>query len=426
MPEDAATKFVDNQIKDAQKNLDKLKKNGPKDALEFFEYQRNVAEHEKQLAEAQKLLDYWNAVKAEHERVKAEEAKAESEQTKAEEQPKTEEAKTEDNKSEEVEQPKTEESKEEQQTEELKEEDQVPTEEAKTEEQVPAGEAPKQTEQGEVSEGQGTTVGESNQGSEQGEEVNNPKPIGKGFFGNIYDQFRGKVKAAFDFLLKNKSGDLLGVFHRNEVGDIDLVWGDKGGGLDHIIYKHVGEGKSFSNLNEAIQVIDDIIKTGKKDYEDGDKIVFKKGNRLVTIRKNFRNKGKKIADKNWILTAYDELSADGVVSTIAPTNQGQAVRTTEKSQRKGKKKNKKTQAEESKKDFSTKKKKQKVNTTESLSKDSGLHIGKGNGKSVVNPNGFLPTKKEIKEFPFRQTLVGVLRERYCLCKQWAKISSNTM
>ena len=40
------------------------------------------------------------------------------------------------------------------------------------------------------------------------------KPIGKGLFGNIYDQFKGKVQEAFDFLLKHKSGDLLGVFHR--------------------------------------------------------------------------------------------------------------------------------------------------------------------------------------------------------------------
>lgn len=31
-----------------------------------------------------------------------------------------------------------------------------------------------------------------------GEENEEIKPIGKGIFGNIYDQFKGKVKAAFD------------------------------------------------------------------------------------------------------------------------------------------------------------------------------------------------------------------------------------
>ena len=50
-----------------------------------------------------------------------------------------------------------------------------------------------------------------------------PKPVRSGVFGNIYNQFKGKVKEAFDFLMKHKGGDLLGVFHRKDVGDIDWV-----------------------------------------------------------------------------------------------------------------------------------------------------------------------------------------------------------
>ena len=134
------------------------------------------------------------------------------------------------------------------------------------------------------------------------------KPIGKGVFGNIYDQFRGKVKEAVDFLLKHKEGDLLGVFHRDDIGDIDLVWGDTKAGLRHIFEKHVGDGKSFADNGNAIKEITDIIKNGDISFENGDKVVFKIGNKQVTIRKNYRENGKKIADKNWILTAYDELS----------------------------------------------------------------------------------------------------------------------
>ena len=103
-----------------------------------------------------------------------------------------------------------------------------------------------------------------------GEEIT---PIGKGVFGNIYDQFKGKVKEAFAFLRKHKSGDMLGVFHRDEIGDIDLVWGDKKGGLLHIISKHVGKGKSFENVDEMRERIDGIIRDGILDYVDGDKIV---------------------------------------------------------------------------------------------------------------------------------------------------------
>lgn len=161
------------------------------------------------------------------------------------------------------------------------------------------------------------------------------KPIGKGSFGDVYNQFQGNAQEAFAFLKEKRSGDVLGVFRRDGVGNIDVVWGDKGGGLSHIIDKHVGEGKSFLSVDEAAKVIDSIIKTGDKDFENGDKIVFKKESKLVTIRKNVRDKGKKIADKNWILTAYDELSADGDVSAIAPNNQGQAARTTDNSRGKG-------------------------------------------------------------------------------------------
>ena len=120
-----------------------------------------------------------------------------------------------------------------------------------------------------------------------------PKPVGSGVFGNIYNHFKGKVKEAFDFLMKHKGGDLLGVFHRKDVGDIDLVWGDENGGLAHILHKHVGEGKSFANVDEAMSHIQNIIETGKNDFEDGDKIVFRKGPELVTVRKNFRDGGKK-------------------------------------------------------------------------------------------------------------------------------------
>ena len=107
-----------------------------------------------------------------------------------------------------------------------------------------------------------------------------------------------------------KQGDLKGVYYREGVGNIDLVWGDEGGGFEHILKKHIGEGKSFANVEEAEKEISNIINNGVIDFENGDRIVFKINNKLVTIRKNYRRNGKKIADKNWVLTAYDEMSAD--------------------------------------------------------------------------------------------------------------------
>lgn len=77
--------------------------------------------------------------------------------------------------------------------------------------------------------------------------------------------------------------------------------------------------------------MNDIIENGTIDFENGDKVVFKKGNELVTVRKNFRVKGKKIADKNWILSAYNEMSADEGNSAITNINQGKAAPATEHS-----------------------------------------------------------------------------------------------
>ena len=99
-----------------------------------------------------------------------------------------------------------------------------------------------------------------------------PKPVGSGVFGNIYNQFKGKVKEAFDFLMKHKGGDLLGVFHRKDVGDIDLVWGDHGGGLAHIIRRHIIEQNDFKNVDEIQKVIEDVIRNGLIVRENKDKI----------------------------------------------------------------------------------------------------------------------------------------------------------
>lgn len=127
-----------------------------------------------------------------------------------------------------------------------------------------------------------------------------PQPIGKGVFGNIYDQFKGKVKDAFDFLMKHKSGDLLGVFHRDEVGDIDLVWGNENGGLSHIITKHVGEGKDFETPEKAIEKIEEVLKDGEVIQNGQMRYVVSKDGYRVAIRKDFD--GEK---KNWVVTAID-------------------------------------------------------------------------------------------------------------------------
>lgn len=151
-----------------------------------------------------------------------------------------------------------------------------------------------------------TSMIEDNSGVDRGGiEVESPtiedaEPIGTGAFGNIYNQFKGKVKEAFNFLMHHKSGDLLGVFHRDDVGDIDLVWGDENMGLAHILGKHVGDGKDFETPDDAVSMIDNVINNGSIMQDTPNRYVITLDGFRVGIRKEFD--GEK---KNWIVTAID-------------------------------------------------------------------------------------------------------------------------
>ena len=293
--EETAHKVAEASLANAEKRLKAakaLKEKGetPEELL------RSIKENEAAVAEAQRVVDAWKAIvgekarreeaaKAEAERVAAE--KAEAERKVAEERERAE----------------------------AEEEARVEAERKAEEERIAKQKAEEKTEEAES----------DKEEAEKQMDDEEPKPVGSGVFGNIYNQFKGKVKEAFDFLMKHKGGDLLGVFHRKDVGDIDLVWGDENGGLAHILNKHVGEGKSFANVDEAMSHIQNIIETGKNDFEDGDKIVFRKGSELVTVRKNFREGGKKIADKNWVLTAYDKEAADNGNRVTTKVIEGKAT-----------------------------------------------------------------------------------------------------
>jgi len=126
------------------------------------------------------------------------------------------------------------------------------------------------------------------------------EPVGTGPFGFIYNQFKGKVREAIDFLTRHQSGDLLGVFHRDDVGDIDLVWGDKNGGLAHIIDKHITTHDDFKDIDEASQVIEDVINNGEITKDGKLRIEITDGKYKVSIRKDYNGES-----KNWVVTALD-------------------------------------------------------------------------------------------------------------------------
>lgn len=125
----------------------------------------------------------------------------------------------------------------------------------------------------------------------------NLKPVGKGRFGNIYQWTTGKAKEAADFLRRMQSGYLKGVFHRNDIGDIDLVWGNDKGGLKHIIQKHIVEHDDFDSVEEAMQIIDDVLANGEP-IPQGSNLSFDYNGYRVSVAKS--------EDGNWVLTAFDK------------------------------------------------------------------------------------------------------------------------
>lgn len=123
------------------------------------------------------------------------------------------------------------------------------------------------------------------------------KPIGKGVFGDIYDQFRGKAKEAIKFLLRKRSGEAIGALHHKEVGDIDLVWGKEGTGKSN----GFGLSKLAKSHPEVLDSLQDIL--------DDMVVISRSANRV-----NLESKTHKAAvrlewdgeKKNWLLTAFEK------------------------------------------------------------------------------------------------------------------------
>ena len=207
-------------------------------------------------------------------------------------------------------------------------------------------------------------------------------------------------------MLKNKSGDLLGVFHRDDVGDIDLVWGDrnKNSGLDHIIEKHIERLKDFSSAEEAIQVIEDVINNGQIDEKKSkwDKVFIEKDGYAVVISKNVRNEKGEIVNenKNWVVTAFDatispkrkEVNSSDVTRVTLNTNKGGRAVTSDERTSDSKdselSQKSKEDAEENKKPRLEKadSKATEVSSTDALLRDALVRILRKMGIKVITDN----------------------------------------
>lgn len=147
--------------------------------------------------------------------------------------------------------------------------------------------------EGEVQQGQQQQSEQQHQVEQ--EAVGDIRPIGKGVFGNIYDQFRGKAREAINFLLQKRDGEALGALSHPEIGDIDLVWGTENYGLMKIAEKHP----------EVLSDLQGILDNTKIVSQSDNRIVLESDTHKVIISKKIGD----LETNQWLLTAYEKKNA---------------------------------------------------------------------------------------------------------------------
>lgn len=125
-------------------------------------------------------------------------------------------------------------------------------------------------------------------------------------FGKSFIKYSGKPDEAVDYLLKAKQGYVPAAFHKEGVGDIDLVWGEagkigeKGGyGLAHIIRRRNEQGLNGFAFTRKIP---DIIKNGKvyRRKEHPNALYIGTDKEELVIMLNWKGE-----EKKWLLTGYE-------------------------------------------------------------------------------------------------------------------------
>ncbi|WP_258443274.1 DUF3519 domain-containing protein [Helicobacter sp. 16-1353] len=142
-------------------------------------------------------------------------------------------------------------------------------------------------------------------------------------FGENYAEFYHDGVNAIKKLLNEKQGQVSGAFYRQELGDIDLVWGDSNFGLKHILDKHGKEFGEFGEGEAGIQnAINEIVKNGNIKIDDNARATLEYTTNQgkvykVGLKQNW--KGEPTANK-WIVTAYDDVrEADKIINSSGLT-----------------------------------------------------------------------------------------------------------
>ncbi|WP_456237342.1 putative barnase/colicin E5 family endoribonuclease, partial [Helicobacter mehlei] len=151
-------------------------------------------------------------------------------------------------------------------------------------------------------------------GDEPPKDILKPNPA----FGENFKEFAFKGKEAVAKLLQEKRGQVAGAFYREDLGYIDLVWGEvrnkegkiQGHGLSKIVEKHLDDFSPFEGANALERLgngLEKIIQNGEVVKQEGGRIgmVCRIGDKTfrVGLKKNWKGEA---THNHWIITAYHD------------------------------------------------------------------------------------------------------------------------
>ena len=119
-------------------------------------------------------------------------------------------------------------------------------------------------------------------------------------FGEAYAEYSGKPDEAIEKLLVVKNGYVPAAIHKEEVGDVDFVWGKEGKdgyGLAHIIERRNGQGidgEAFARKIPRLIADGDVLRS-----KNNDRAYITDNNETAVVRLDYDGQR-----ATWLVTAY--------------------------------------------------------------------------------------------------------------------------
>ncbi|EQL63077.1 hypothetical protein N406_07915, partial [Helicobacter pylori FD577] len=135
-------------------------------------------------------------------------------------------------------------------------------------------------------------------------------------WGHNYSEFKGDGLGAINKLLETKKGFVAGAFHKEGLGDIDLVWGtpktkdSDGYGLAHILERRISnemkKGLSETEAKEyalnIVKSIPEVLDKGTKGTDSLGRVFVDYGNKRVGLNNEWKNEKLK---NHWVISSYE-------------------------------------------------------------------------------------------------------------------------